>query len=251
MLRLPGSHSLLTCDHAMLQNPHLSSLFICATSWDHASRDKNSAQTWDAIMMLCRWGHACPLIQLVLISETFSIKRLAFKSEAINLDGYESLLMASQGHLNTRTLQTAGEWEKWGGTCCLVPKGFSRHLLLAIARDKIWLVLDLYSALKWLFLRPKMRTDLALHLKINESSTERKRWNEKWLLGQKLNWTFQHNQIQIVFISRNQQKGKLTQGLIIHSLHPLLFSFTFSLCPSQTQLYINCAIMWNLMGSET
>lgn len=159
------------------------------------------------------------------------------------------LLRATSTHIRYRQLENGRIFG--GSTCCLVPKGFSRHLLLAIARDRTQLELDLYSDLIWLFLRPKMRTVLALHLKINESSTERKRWNEKWLLRQKLNWTFQRNQIQTVFISRDQQKGKFTQGLIVHSLLPLLFSFTLSLCPSQTQLYISCAIIWNLMGSET
>lgn len=70
----------------------------------------------------------------------------------------------------------AGEWENiWEVSACLVPKVFSRHLLLVIARDRIWLELDLYSDLVWLFLRPKMRPVLALHLKINESCTGKKK----------------------------------------------------------------------------
>lgn len=151
-------------------------------------------------MMLWRWGHVCALPQLVLISETFSIKTPAFKSELINLSKKNPLMATKASWWLLRAISTiirhrAGEWDSiWEVRACLVSKVFSRHLLLAIARDRIWLELDLYSDLVWLFLRPKMRTVLALHLKINESCTAKKKnWNEKLLLGQKWTWTLQHN----------------------------------------------------------
>lgn len=139
---------------------------------------------------------------------------------------------------------TAGQWESiWEVCACLVPK-VSRNLLLVITRDRIWLELDLYSDLVWSFLRPKMRPVLALHLKINESCTAKKKKKSlKWEITTwtKMNLDIAASLIQIGPISGNQQKGKLRQGLIFHSLlPPVLLPLLSHMPTSNTILYQLC-----------
>lgn len=54
------------------------------------------------------------------------------------------LLRAISTIIHHRPVERQSDWEVY---VCLVPQIFSRHLLLAIARDRLWLELDLYSDL--------------------------------------------------------------------------------------------------------
>lgn len=118
----------------------------------------------------------------------------------------------------------AGEWESiWGVRACLIPKVFSRHLLQAIARERIWLELNLHSDLEWLFLSSKMRTILALHLKINDSHTAKKNPQNPEMRNYYLDQN-EPEHCDITYSDRAYFKGKAGWGLIsIPSFSPSLF----------------------------